>query len=101
MDTVQSYKCPCCGAPLAFDGTTQSLRCASCGNEFSAETLQQLSETEQPGASQYDWQQYSPRSFEDTGEVDLSGYSRPAARRSQGTPHSARPRVRIAETQRS
>mgnify|MGYP004605040761 CR=1 FL=1 len=78
MDTVQSYKCPCCGAPLAFDGTTQSLRCASCVNEFSAETLQQLSETEQPGASQYDWQQYSPRSFEDTGEVDLSGYSCPS-----------------------
>lgn len=80
MATIQTYKCPCCGAPLTFDGTTQNLRCGSCENEFSVETLRQLAEGEESaaGQSKFDWERYEPRSYEDTGGVDLSAYSCPS-----------------------
>ena len=44
MDTIQNYKCPCCGAPLVFGAETQSLLCESCDNTFPLETLQQMAE---------------------------------------------------------
>lgn len=81
METVQSYKCPCCGAPLEFNGNSQNLHCNSCGNEFSAETMKQLSdaETQARGASKYDWQHYEPRSYTNNVEgIDLSKYTCPS-----------------------
>ena len=80
MAGIQDYKCPCCGAPLVFDGTTQNLKCDSCGNEFSVENLRQLQEGEEgaSGQSKFDWESYEPRSYEDTGDVDLSSYSCPS-----------------------
>lgn len=79
MNTVQSYPCPCCGASLVFCDST--LHCESCGNNFSAETLEQMSEakTETQAASKFDWEHYEPRNFENnTEELDLSGYSCPS-----------------------
>ena len=35
-----SYNCPCCGAPLAFDGATGKLECTACGNAFEPEALE-------------------------------------------------------------
>lgn len=80
METVQSYKCPCCGAPLAYRGDSGSLHCDSCGNDFSAETMQQLSEAEAKAktASKFDWTHYEPRSYEGGGDVDISSYSCPS-----------------------
>ena len=40
MDTVKTYPCPCCGASLGYDGSSKSLHCASCGNDYTPETLQ-------------------------------------------------------------
>ena len=37
METINSYKCPCCGAPLVFGGN--ELRCESCDNTFPVETM--------------------------------------------------------------
>ncbi len=80
MDTVQSYKCPCCGAPLTFSGEKQTLHCGSCGNDFSAETMQQLTDAENQshGASKYDWQHYEPRSYGNNDGMKLSGYTCPS-----------------------
>ncbi|MGN0177885.1 MAG: hypothetical protein ACI4DY_00370 [Monoglobaceae bacterium] len=80
MDTIQNYKCPCCGAPLVFDGKTQGLHCESCDNDFTLDTIEQMSdgERESGAASSYDWEHYEPRSYEDSGEIDLSNYSCPS-----------------------
>ena len=40
MDTVKTYPCPCCGASLGYDCSSKSLHCASCGNDYTPETLQ-------------------------------------------------------------
>ena len=46
MDTIQNYKCPCCGAPLVFDAGSQGLHCESCENKFDLDTIRQLDDAE-------------------------------------------------------
>ena len=78
METINSYKCPCCGAPLVFSGN--ELRCESCDNTFPVETMQQMTEgmAEAGGESKYDWENYQPRSYEDTSEINLANYNCPS-----------------------
>ena len=78
METINSYKCPCCGAPLVFGGN--ELRCDSCDNTFPVETMQQMTEgmAEAGGESKYDWENYQPRSYEDTSEIKLANYNCPS-----------------------
>lgn len=78
MDTINSYQCPCCGAPLIF--VNEELHCESCDNTFSVETMQQMRDgMEQAGGnSKYDWEHYEPRSYEDTSEINLANYSCPS-----------------------
>lgn len=40
MDTLQEYKCPCCGGAIAFDSTLQKLKCPYCDTEFEVDTLE-------------------------------------------------------------
>ena len=42
MADVSNYKCPACGGPLVFSGAKQTLHCASCGNDYDAETLKMM-----------------------------------------------------------
>lgn len=80
MDAIQNYKCPCCSAPLVFGAESQNLKCEFCGNSFPIETVEQLKEDNENagGASKYDWENYTPRSYEDTNEVSLADYSCPS-----------------------
>ena len=80
MDTVQNYKCPCCGDALVFDAESQTLLCESCENTFSLETMKLVDEgtAESEASSKYNWESYTPRSYEDTGEISLAGYSCPS-----------------------
>ena len=39
MQTLQEYKCPCCGGAIAFDSTLQKMKCPFCNTEFEMETL--------------------------------------------------------------
>ncbi len=80
MDTIQNYKCPCCGASLAFDSKSQHLHCDSCGNDFSAETLEQLdhANTKADEASHFDWDQYEPREFEAVEDDKIASYTCPS-----------------------
>ena len=66
MNTLQEYKCPCCGGAIAFDSTLQKMKCPYCNNEFDTETLQSYDEAlknEQPDNIQWEtkaggeWQQ--------------------------------------------
>lgn len=65
MDQVQNYKCPACGAPLVFNGATQSLHCDSCGNDYSAESMKMMDETMNAAQSEskFDWGTYKPRNL--------------------------------------
>lgn len=78
MDTVQSYKCPCCGDVLIFSG--EKLHCESCGNEFDINSIQQLNEADDgaQSTSKYDWEHYEPRTYEDNDEINLANYNCPS-----------------------
>lgn len=80
MDTIQEYKCPCCTAPLIFDGNSQKLVCESCDNTFELRTIQEMTEGDEAakGVSKYDWENYEPRNYEEAGEVNLANYSCPS-----------------------
>lgn len=40
MQTLQEYKCPCCGGAIAFDSTLQKMKCPFCDTEFEMEALE-------------------------------------------------------------
>lgn len=59
MDKVIDYKCPCCGAAIAFDPRAQELKCASCGNTYSVELMSELcDEANSDGKTTSDWGTY-------------------------------------------
>lgn len=39
METLLSYKCPCCGVAIEFNSSSQKLKCPYCDTEFDVETL--------------------------------------------------------------
>ena len=52
------YKCPACGASLTFGSQSQQLECASCGNTFPLDTMEQLEsvQVENTTDDQLQWQ---------------------------------------------
>ncbi len=80
MDTIQNYQCPCCGAALEFNAGTQGLHCNACGTDFELETMQQLDEAtaNSTQTNKYDWENYQPRSYEATEDIQLSTYNCPS-----------------------
>lgn len=40
------FRCPACGSSLTFSSQSQQLKCQSCGNEFSLETVQQAEQVQ-------------------------------------------------------
>ena len=75
MDTVNSYQCPCCGAPLVFLGA--ELHCDSCDNSFSPESIRQMNEGVEQASqeSKYNWDHYEQRNYEAEGNTNLANYS--------------------------
>ena len=56
MSEVLNYKCPCCSAPLRYDGASGQLACSSCGNTFPLDALQQAQQVEEATVEQgIDW----------------------------------------------
>lgn len=80
MSTIQNYKCPCCGAPLVFDAESQNLHCNSCENDFSVETLAEIDKADSDtlGKSEFNWENYEPRSFTEAEAQNLSSYTCPS-----------------------
>lgn len=46
---TKTYKCPCCGSPLSFDGVNTKLKCAACDNVFESEALEEMSAASMQG----------------------------------------------------
>ena len=40
MAVLQDFKCPCCDGGIAFDSTSQKMKCPYCDTEFDVETIQ-------------------------------------------------------------
>lgn len=80
MTDVSNYKCPACGGPLVFSGAKQTLHCASCGNDYDAETLKMMDDTVNAAKSEsrFDWTKYTPRHFEPADAEKLATYSCPS-----------------------
>jgi DNA-directed RNA polymerase subunit RPC12/RpoP len=55
LSELIQYKCPCCGAPIAFDAKTQKVKCANCGNEYEMETLKNYDEANKPAQDKMEW----------------------------------------------
>lgn len=43
---TKPYNCPCCGSSLTFDGSSNKLRCSSCGNAFDSDVLEDMNSVE-------------------------------------------------------
>lgn len=80
MNTIQNYKCPCCGDSLIFSSMAQGLHCESCGNDFSLDIMRQVSDAGQEvkRGSKFDWDHYAPRSYEQDEGINLAAYSCPS-----------------------
>lgn len=54
---TMTYKCPCCGAALTFDGGERKLVCDSCGTQFDADGVSAAEQYESEDADfeQIDW----------------------------------------------
>lgn len=44
VQSILEYKCPCCGAGLAFSGAAQKLSCEYCDGSFELETVKEYNE---------------------------------------------------------
>ena len=68
---VLEYKCPCCNAGLAFDGSAQQLTCAYCDNIFDIDTVRAFNEQPQNDTEAFQWDnsQQSSWSQEELGAM--------------------------------
>ena len=53
MSTI-AYKCPCCGAALAYGAASGKLECASCGNHYDLESMEAMQVSQERGGVQFD-----------------------------------------------
>ena len=75
-----TYQCPCCNAPLRYDGHADEVRCDSCGNRFEVQALAHMDRMlEALGQQQpLDWELPEDAPL-DAGERDrLRAYTCPA-----------------------
>lgn len=70
METVQEFKCPCCGGAIAYDPGRQKLKCPFCDTEFEPETLRGYAEDVQQssGAEEMRWE--TPAGAWQAGEAE-------------------------------
>ncbi len=77
MAEFKNYTCPCCAAPVAFDGTSQKLKCQYCGSEFNVEDILNMEKAEQEVSTEktYDWEHYEQREYGSDEVINLSEYT--------------------------
>ena len=69
MQTLQEYKCPCCGGAIAFDSTLQKMKCPYCDTEFEMETLRSYDDGLQNAQDEMRWETAAGEQWKD-GETD-------------------------------
>ncbi|MCI5565367.1 MAG: hypothetical protein MR400_06710 [Clostridiales bacterium] len=57
MSQTIQYRCPCCGGALSFGSKSQELECASCGNTFPLEGIEEAAQVQVENTTddQFDW----------------------------------------------
>ena len=70
MQTLQEYKCPCCGGAIAFDSTLQKMKCPFCDTEFEMDALKGYdNELQSEQADQMKWDTAAGAEWQ-AGETD-------------------------------
>ncbi len=70
MAAIQEYKCPCCGGAIAFDSTSQKMKCPYCDTEFEVATLAGYdSELKNDQPDELKWEEAAASEWQD-GEAD-------------------------------
>jgi len=75
MPTVINYKCPGCGADMAFDSQTGMLRCASCGRTDNIDQMAGHKSTSQPGDVSYEMNEEDVKAANSAFEHDYADSS--------------------------
>lgn len=70
MSTI-AYKCPCCGAALAYGTASGKLECASCGNSYDLESMEAMQISGEKGGVQFEM---PTESFGAAEARDMQGY---------------------------
>lgn len=74
MNTLQEYKCPCCGGAIAFDSTAQKMKCPYCDTQFDMESLAGYdAQLKNSGADDLQWEM-SDSQWQDGEENGLRTY---------------------------
>ena len=58
MDLITEYKCPSCGAPLAFDPAAGRVKCEHCGSEFEVGEVVQANMSDEESTTAFNWGDY-------------------------------------------
>lgn len=75
MAAIQEYKCPCCGGAIAFDSTSQKMKCPYCDTEFEMETLASYdSELKNDQADDMEWEEAAGGEWQDGEAGSLRSY---------------------------
>ena len=75
MATGIQYKCPNCGADMAFDSTTGMLRCASCGRTENIEKMADHHDIPEDGTVSYEMDEDDARAAGEAFEKDYEDAS--------------------------
>lgn len=74
-----NYRCPCCGAALVFGSESQQLDCASCGNSFPLESIEEAAQIQVENTEDRDMRWESPQNggFEGLESAKVRAYRCP------------------------
>ena len=75
MQTLQEYKCPCCGGAIAFDSTLQKMKCPFCGTEFEMDALKSYdAELQGEQADNMEWETSAGSEWQESEIEGLRSY---------------------------
>ena len=75
MNTLQEYKCPCCGGAIAFDSSLQKMKCPYCDTEFEMDTLANYdAELQNDTTDDMEWQMPTENEWSDEEASGLRSY---------------------------
>ena len=97
MQTLQEYKCPCCGGAIAFDSTLQKMKCPYCDTEFDVQTLADYDAGLQDAQDDMEWETAAGSEWQE-GAACAPMCANPAAARSSGMKTQRRLPARSAAT---
>ena len=74
MQTLQEYKCPCCGGAIAFDSTLQKMKCPYCDTEFDVQTLADYDAGLQDAQDDMEWETAAGSEWQEGEASGLRSY---------------------------